>query len=82
MRKKEISITICTIGGVATENALAAIKKYETESSAEYPQQLASPSGAQRWKDIRYPWTAPFVFNNLYHFFPEIYGELIRYIMA
>ncbi len=91
MRNRDISITTCTIGGVATENALATIDKYKLESSSKYPEQLASPSdaalvlikgGAQRWKDISYPWTATFVFKNLYHFFPKMYGQLIRYILA
>ncbi len=90
MRKKNISVTICTIGMVTTENLLAAAKKFKPEAVSKFPQ-LATPSdaalaiikgGAQRWNEVQYPRTLTFFFTHMYHFIPEIYCAIMRYVMA
>ncbi len=90
MRKSNISITICTIGMIATENVLTLLKELGLEVAAKFPQ-VGTPSdaamaiikgGAQRMSDVEFPRTLTFAFTNLYHFIPEMYCAIIRYIWS
>ena len=90
MRKKGVSITICTIGLVLTENVLATLKKFKPETVSKFPQISLPPDaalaiikgGAQRWNDVEYPRTLTFTFQNLYHIIPQMYCAIIRYVLA
>ncbi len=88
MSKKDISVTICTIGFISTENAIAAMDRFRPGVMSDLP--LATPSdtalsiikaGAQRWKSVGYPRMVTFVFTNLYNIMPETMCTLLRYLV-
>ncbi len=90
MRERNIVITICTIGVVSTENALARLKEFGLDAAAKFPQ-VGPPSdaalaiikgGAQRWNDVEYPRAVVFGLTNLYHFIPEIFCAMARSLMS
>ena len=85
MRKKNVSVTICTIGGTATENLLSTAEKFKPGVFSEVS--LASPDetalniikgGAQRWNEVYYPKRDTSIFVTLYHIMPETMSGLIR----
>ena len=91
MKNTDISITIPTIGLVATENHMAAVERFRPGimSNSMFPP--ADPpdvalrvikAGAQRWNTVTIQKINAFVFIDLYHFMPETMAALIRSIWS
>ena len=87
MSKKDISITICTLGLINTENVMTAVEEFRPGVLSKVP--LSNPSdtalsvikgGAQRWNTINYPRLRISAFSNLYHIMPETIASLVRYM--
>ncbi len=85
IRKKNVSITICVIGGTATENLLSTAEKFKPGFSSLVS--LASPAktalniikgGAQRWNEVYYPKMDTSIFLTLYHIMPETMAGPVR----
>ncbi len=90
MRKGSVSITICIIGLVDTENAITAVEEFRPGFSSKFPT-IANPSetalnvikgGAQRWKYVYYPYLDIFMFNHLYNIMPETIAALLRIVFS
>ncbi len=88
MRKNDISITICTLGLVNTENVITAVEEFRPALLSMIPK--ANPSetalsvikgGAQRWNNVNYP-KEILVTTLLYHLIPETFAALARYIWS
>ncbi len=86
IKKKDISITICNIGFVRTENVVKAWEEFHPGLIYKFPIDDASTSalrilkgGAQRWNGVRYPKIDSFIFLDLYSIFPETIAALVRY---
>ncbi len=87
MSKKDISITIFTLGSVDTKNAITAVEEYRPGFSSKILMANSSETalyvikgGAQRWKNMNYPNLPVFLFTNLYHIMPETIAALLRYM--
>ncbi len=84
MKKKDISITICALGPIGTENVMTAVNEFKPGIFSELPDP-PSPSevalevikgGAQRWKEVYYTKMDKFVFVDLYFIMPETIAAL------
>ncbi len=88
MSKKEISITICTIGLIDTDHAMTDVGEFSPRALSTIPISSASDTalsvikgGAQRWNNVYYP-RDMFVYPHLYHIMPETIAALVRYIWS
>ncbi len=90
MKMQDISVTICTIGGVDTENSKRAVLEFKPEIVSKYPTP-ANPSetalyiikgGAQRWKTVKYPKADTLLLIDLYYFMPETVAALFRFMFS
>ncbi len=89
MGKKDISITICTLGFVDTKNVMTSLEEFKPGVLTKFQVPVADPSetalnvikgGAQRWKNMNYPNLPVSLFTNLYHIMPETVAALLRYM--
>ncbi len=90
MKGKKISITICTLGLIGTENVIRALDEFKPGMLSKFPDP-PSPSeaalevikgGAQRWKEVYYTKMEKFVFVDLYFIMPETIAALGRYLWS
>ncbi len=88
MSKKDISVTICIIGGIDTDSIKRAMDDFRPGMRSNLPD-LASVSetalyiikgGAQRWKTLKYPKMDTFILVDLYYMMPETIAALHRSI--
>ncbi len=77
LNRKDISVTICTIGFVATENVLNAFEEFRPGLIYRFPIEDTSESalkiikgGAQRLDDVQFPKIMGFIFVDLYNIIP------------
>ncbi len=90
MRKQDISITICTIGPIDTENHNRALNEFSPGMLSKFPYIPSSSEvalevikgGAQRWKEVYYTKMDKFVLVDLYFIMPETTAALVRYLWS
>ncbi len=87
MRNADVSVTICTLGMVATESFMTEMERWKPGSLSQIATLLASPSetalniikaGAQRWNTLSYPRMITFLYTDLYYFMRETTTWLVR----
>ncbi len=90
MRKQDISITICTIGSIGTENHDRALGEFRPGIFSKLPD-LPTPydtalyiikGGAQRWKEVYFTKKDKFIFVDLYFIMPETIAALARSVWS
>ncbi len=94
MKENGVSVTICTIGLIGTDNALNSLNNHDPGlliKFAKFGFTAASPSdtalhvikgGAQRWNTIYYPKSHSTPLLTLRHFMPETMGAFTRYMWS
>ena len=90
MKKRDISITLCILGPIDTDNIKRAANEFKPGIVSKYPE-LPSPSdaalevikgGAQRWKEVYYTKMDKFVYIDLYFIMPEFVSAIVRFLWS
>ncbi len=85
MKKKDISVTICSIGYIGTENVVKALEEFRPEMINKFEMEDTSESAlkiikgaAQKWNHVKFQKIDSF-FTDLYNIFPDTLSFVFRY---